>query len=46
MEQILSKSTFQKYPAYKDSNSDWVTSIPQGWNELSIKHIFEERKKK
>lgn len=38
--------TFEKYPAYKDSGSYWSGQIPEEWNALPIRAIFEERNEK
>lgn len=46
MSQIATKATFQKYPAYKESGSDWSGKIPVDWNALPIRAIFEERNEK
>ncbi len=46
MEMTSTKATFKKYPAYKDSGSDWSGQIPIEWNALPIRAIFEERNEK
>lgn len=46
MEATATKATFQKYPAYKDSGSDWSGQIPVDWESLPIRAIFEERNEK
>lgn len=46
MEMVVQKATFQKYPAYKDSGSDWSGNIPTEWHALPIRAIFEERNEK
>ena len=46
MEATATKVTFQKYPAYKDSGSDWSGQIPVDWESLPIRAIFEERNEK
>ena len=46
MEVVVQKATFQKYPAYKDSGSDWSGKIPTEWHALPIRAIFEERNEK
>lgn len=46
MEATAKKATFQKYPAYKDSGSDWSGQIPVDWESLPIRAIFEERNEK
>ena len=44
MEQALTKTTYQKYPTYKDSGVDWLGEIPESWSLLSNKHIFNLKK--
>ena len=39
MEQTMTKTSFQKYPAYKDSGVDWLGEIPEGWEVKRIKHL-------
>ncbi|MBX7154590.1 MAG: restriction endonuclease subunit S [Candidatus Kapaibacterium sp.] len=40
------KTTFQKYPAYKDSGAEWLGDIPEHWNLTRLGSHFEERKTK
>lgn len=44
MEAVTTKSTFQKYPAYKDSGVEWLGVIPEHWKLLSNKNIFKLKK--
>jgi len=37
-------TTFQKYPAYKDSGVEWLGEIPENWILLSNKNIFKLKK--
>jgi type I restriction enzyme S subunit len=30
---------YPKYPAYKDSGSDWLGEIPQHWGKAALKHL-------
>lgn len=39
------QTTFQKYPAYKDSGEYWMGLIPTHWDVKKLKHIFQEKKK-
>jgi type I restriction enzyme S subunit len=36
-------SQWEAYPAYKDSNLEWVGKIPSHWNELKLKFISDIR---
>lgn len=44
MELTKTKSTFQKYPAYKDSGEYWMDVIPDHWETKKLKHLFTEKK--
>lgn len=46
MEAAIEKSTLQAYPAYKDSGVEWLGEIPEHWNMLPIRAVFEERNEK
>jgi type I restriction enzyme S subunit len=46
MEATATKTTFQKYPAYKDSGQDWLGLIPEHWSLKRLGSHFEERKTK
>ena len=46
MEAVKEKVQLQKYPAYKDSGVEWLGEIPEKWNSLPIRAIFEERNEK
>ncbi|WP_298527868.1 restriction endonuclease subunit S [uncultured Christiangramia sp.] len=46
MEVLKEKVKLQKYPAYKDSGVEWLGEIPEHWNSLPIRAIFEERNEK
>ena len=41
----MNKTTFQKYPAYKDSGEYWMGEIPEHWEIKKLKHVFKEKKK-
>lgn len=36
------ETTFQKYPAYKDSGVEWLGEIPKGWEAIRMKYIFRD----
>lgn len=38
--------TFPKYGSYKESNIEWVGLIPNHWEVLPIRAIFEERRER
>lgn len=46
MEATVTKATFQKYPAYKDSGQNWLGVIPEHWSLTRLGSYFEERKTK
>ena len=47
MEVTIEKpTTLQRYPAYKDSGVEWLGEIPEHWETLPIRAIFEERNEK
>jgi len=39
-------SKLQKYPKYKDSGIEWIGEIPEHWEVLPIRAIFNERNEK
>jgi type I restriction enzyme, S subunit len=41
MEVTVAKSTFQKYPAYKDSGVDWLGEIPEHWEIIRFRNFFK-----
>lgn len=41
MEMVNTKTTFPKYPAYKDSGVEWLGKIPEEWNKIKLKLISE-----
>ncbi|MEB2782151.1 restriction endonuclease subunit S [Algoriphagus sp. C2-6-M1] len=45
MMEIATNTTFQKYPAYKDSGEYWMGDIPEYWEIKKLKHVFREKKK-
>ena len=45
MEVAATKTTFPKYPAYKDSGEFWLGDIPVHWRPMKLKHVFIEKKK-
>ncbi len=44
MEILKEKVKFQKYPVYKDSGVEWLGEIPEPWEALSNKFIFDLKK--
>jgi len=38
------KLKYQKYPEYRDSGVEWLGEIPEGWEELANKYIFNLKK--
>jgi type I restriction enzyme S subunit len=46
MEMTATKTTFQKYPAYKVSGVEWLGEIPKHWELTRLGSYFEERKTK
>ena len=45
MEAVKEKPKLQKYPAYIDSNIDWIGKVPNHWTVKKLKHLFIEKKK-
>ncbi|WP_192348820.1 restriction endonuclease subunit S [Algoriphagus sp. Y33] len=45
MIETATNTTFQKYPAYKDSGEYWMGEIPEHWEIKKLKHVFKEKKK-
>ena len=39
MDMTTNKTTFKKYPAYKDSGVEWLGEIPAEWEVLKIKNV-------
>jgi type I restriction enzyme S subunit len=46
METVIDNTTVKKYPVYKDSGVEWAGLVPNHWNNLPIRAIFEERNEK
>lgn len=46
MEEVLEKISIEKYPAYKDSEVEWLGEIPEHWKIESFKNILTERNEK
>lgn len=44
MEDVLDEVRIEKYPAYKDSGTEWLGDIPKHWETLSNKYIFQLKK--
>ena len=42
MIKTVSKTTFQKYPAYKDSGVEWLGEIPEDWKAIRMKYVFRD----
>ncbi len=38
--ETATKSSFQKYPAYKDSGVEWLGEIPEHWDISRLRNIF------
>jgi len=38
--------SFKTYGNYKSSNVEWIDIIPTTWDEIKVKHIFNERSQK
>lgn len=38
------KINIEKYPEYKDSGAEWLGDIPQHWETLSNKYVFQLKK--
>ncbi|MEP0711286.1 MAG: restriction endonuclease subunit S [Algoriphagus sp.] len=36
----MSKKTYSKYPAYKDSGVEWLGGIPEGWETSRLRNVF------
>ena len=34
------QTTFQKYPAYKDSGVEWLGEIPEHWETSRLRNVF------
>jgi type I restriction enzyme S subunit len=46
MEVMTTKTTFQKYSAYKDSGVEWLGEIPEGWEYTRMKRLYLDFSKK
>lgn len=44
MEAVIDEIQIQKYSAYKDSGVEWLGEIPDHWNTLSNKYVFQLKK--
>lgn len=42
----MSKKTYSKYPAYKDSGVEWLGVIPENWDLTRLGSYFKERRTK
>ncbi|WP_439490225.1 restriction endonuclease subunit S [Algoriphagus sp.] len=38
----MSKKTYSKYSAYKDSGVEWLGEIPEGWDAIRMKYLFRD----
>ncbi len=38
---MIMKTTFQKYAAYKDSGVEWLGEIPEHWETMRLRNIFD-----
>lgn len=41
MEAVMDKIGIEKYPTYKDSGVEWLCEIPEHWQMLRVKNIFQ-----
>jgi len=39
MDMTTNKTTFKKYPAYKESGVEWLGEIPEGWEVTKLKFL-------
>ena len=46
MEKVIDKLKVEKYSSYKDSGIEWSGLVPENWEALPIRAIFEERNEK
>lgn len=42
MQATIDQIHIEKYPEYKDSEADWMGSIPKNWDSIKMKHLFNE----
>ncbi len=40
--EAVDKIVIEKYPAYKDSCVEWIGEIPEHWEVVRLKHLFQE----
>lgn len=36
--------SFPCYPKYKDSGVEWLGEVPEGWNVVRVRRLFEIKK--
>eukprot|EP00487_Bulimina_marginata_P011247 TRINITY_DN677_c0_g1_i2.p1 TRINITY_DN677_c0_g1~~TRINITY_DN677_c0_g1_i2.p1 ORF type:complete len:138 (+),score=39.38 TRINITY_DN677_c0_g1_i2:229-642(+) len=41
----LNTGKYQAYPEYKESNIDWMETIPEHWEIIRLKYIFSIKKR-
>jgi len=46
METTAIKTSFPKYPAFKDSGVEWLGEIPEGWKCIRMKRLYLDYSKK
>lgn len=38
----MMKTDIKKYAAYKDSKAEWLGEIPDNWESIKLKHLFQD----
>ena len=46
MEAVLNEIKIERYPAYKDSGVEWLGEIPEHWEIVRSKRLFQQRKER
>jgi type I restriction enzyme, S subunit len=46
MEATIEEAKVKKYPAYKDSGTNWLGEIPTHWEVVRSKRLFQQRKER
>lgn len=41
--EVMDEIAIEKYPVYKDSGVKWLSEIPEHWNIIRFKYLFDER---
>jgi type I restriction enzyme S subunit len=42
METVISKMKVEKYSEYKYSGAEWLGDIPNNWDSIKMKHLFQD----